>query len=706
MFLKSLIAIFAVAATAHAGEVLKLNTGTVRPAVLQAKYSALYAAGSQKTEWIVQFKSAVTEANKNSLRQIGAEVFGYLPEDALVVRSTAEILRNFQNSHAGAVNAFVPYAGSYKVSSDIGATSIFNRDQADGILLQTFKASEAASLAAQIQKLSSDVVVRSVDGRAITVSLPRHLIPMVAAMTGIEHLQPQPEFETLHFSLGEDNQVTVQGAGDYTDLKGNESGTQVMNFKAAYDQGFTGRGQIASMGDTGLDSGDVNTIHPDFKGAVKSGFYVGLFAKSWIDPMGHGTHVSGSIVGRGTASGGILRGGAYEAMYIPVGMWSPMLGGLSVPNKLSDLFGKAYGEGARIHSNSWGQPKNFGAYDSFASQVDDFMFNNPDMLVLFAAGNSGVDMDKDGRIDANSIGSPGTAKNVLTVGASENKTSTGGIQTPVSKFKQAGESWSKEPIFSSYISDNENGLAMFSSRGPTSDGRTKPEIVAPGTNILSVMDQTPGASPLWGLYNKDYAWAGGTSMATPLTAGAVTVTRQVLQERWKIANPSAALMKAVMIHTAVDMFPGQYGEVGRAAGQELLTRRPNSDEGYGRVDMSKVVGLNSASTVMVDQAQGVAQGAQVVYELNSAKSFNLLANLVWTDAPGSANAAAALVNDLDLTLITADGRSISMNDHINNNEIIEQSNLPAGAYKLVVKGAKVPAGKNGAQPFALVYSLK
>lgn len=695
----------AFAIATNAGEILKLNAGRISTAQVQKQYSNVYA-NSKVTEWILQFKKPITEENKKALHRAGFEVFSYLPDDALVVRTSHEALDDFQKNNKS-VHGFVPYIGSYKVSRDFGATSVFNRDAQVALLVQVFKADEASSIAQKIAQLDSNVRVQNADGRTMAIVMPRNLIPLVAALTGVEHIQAQPEIELYHFALeGDMASVITQGAGDYTDLNGSESGTTIMHIPSVWREGFTGKGQIASMADTGLDSGDGAAIHPDFQNAVRNGYFFGLFSKSWLDPMGHGTHVAGSIVGRSVPSGGKLRGGAYEALFVPESMWSPMLNNLSVPNKLQDLFSKAYSDGARVHSNSWGSPKSFGAYDNFANQVDDYMFNNPDMLVLFAAGNSGTDKNRDGRIDPNSIGSPGTAKNVLTVGASENKTTTGGIQVPVSKLRAAKDEWSTEPIYSSMISDNENGLAMFSSRGPTLDGRVKPEIVAPGTNILSARSQQAGASELWGAYNQHYVWAGGTSMATPLTAGAVVLTRQILQERHHIANPSAALMKATLMHTAFDMYPGQYGEGGANAGQELLTRRPNSDEGYGRVDMDGVLALNAKSTLFVDENAGVAQGAQKSYDVVCPTNCNLLANLVWTDAPASANAAQSLVNDLDMSIVTPDGRTLSAIDHVNNHEVIEQQNLPAGTYRVTVKGYRVPSGKAGAQPFALVVSFK
>jgi len=690
------------AGTAQAGTLLKFNSGAVDTSKISNQFNASWAGTTQATEYIVQFKKAVTEADKAKL-QGQFEVFGYLPDDALVVRGTFAKLQSFKKAHS-AVQAVVPYAAAYKISSEFGAASIFNKDTVQSALIRTFKASESEAIAAKIAQLPQ-VELQVVDGKSIVALIPRGSVAAVAALTGVENVQPTPEMQAFHFTMDQDltSDVHATAAGDYSDLTGDEPGTRVMKFDAAWAQGFTGRGQIVSMADTGLDSGNISTIHRDFAGGVLSGYPFGLWSKTWDDPMGHGTHVAGSVLGRGTSSKGLLKGGAYEAQMVAEGMWSPMLNNLSVPSKLGDLFTKAYADGARIHTNSWGGARNFGAYDNFAVQVDEWLYNNPDMLVLFAAGNSGADKDKDGRIDGNSMSSPGTAKNVLTVGASENKVSTGGIQVPISKLRAAKDEWPAEPIYSDYISNNENGLAMFSSRGPTTDGRTKPDIVAPGTNILSVRSQTKGASELWGAYNQDYVWSGGTSMATPLTAGAVAVARQVLVEKWGFQSPSAALMKATMLHTAVEMYPGQFGEIGKGRGQEILTRRPNSDEGYGRVDVSNIVSL-AAPTKLIDNRQGVAQGAEDSYEFTLSRPGKLYANLVWTDAPGSPNAAQALVNDLDLVLIMPNGQTLSMNDHINNLEMIEKSDLPAGTYKLVVKGYKVPQGKNGAQAYALVYT--
>jgi hypothetical protein len=193
-------------------------------------------------------------------------------------------------------------------------------------------------------------------------------------------------------------------------------------------------------------------------------------------------------------------------------------------------------------------------------------------------------------------------------------------------------------------------------------------------------------------------------MSTPLVAGGAAVVRQILQAKFQITSPSAALLKATLLHTAVDMFPGQYGEVGVARGQELATRRPNSDEGYGRMDVSNAVKL-SKNTHFVDNKNGLGQGEQEGFNLVLSRPGSIFVNLVYTDAPASPDAAVALVNDLDITL-SGNGQNAVPNDHVNNSEVIELANLPAGSYVITVKGTKVPQGKNGKQPYALVYTAR
>jgi subtilisin family serine protease len=635
------------------------------------------------------------------MESLGVKIFRYLPDDALIVQATTEQLAKIKTWNS--VNAVAEFRGSFKVSQNFSQFSVFSKQNQENVLINAFTAADAKNILSSLQVQDPSLQVIEISGRALAVRMNQALIPSLAQQGGIEFVEPLNPMVPMHIDLAVDGVTPAADPvprGDYTDLTGFETGTRVMNFDAIWSQGFAGDGQIVGMADTGLDSGNPQTIHPDFQGAVRSGYSFGVGAKVWDDPMGHGTHVVGSVLGRGVASGGKLRGGAPKALILVEGMWSPIIDNLTVPPKLNKLFDAAYADGARIHTNSWGAARNFGAYDSMAQQVDEFMWNHPDFLVLFAAGNSGVDANKDGVIDANSVGSPGTAKDTLTVGASENLLAVGGIQRKISELRNAKDNWGAEPIYSSKISDNPNGMAMFSSRGPATDGRIKPEISAPGTNILSVKSSLlKPEDNFWGAYSKDYIYSGGTSMATPLVAGAAAVTREVLIKRHGIQNPSAALLKATLMHTAFDMYPGQYGT---GPTQEFKTRRPNSDEGYGRVDMAAVAGMGTANTKFYDSV-GVAQGQSEDFQV-VVTGGRLLVNLVYSDAPGTPAAGAALVNDLDLIVTNAQGQVLSQEDHVNPHEIFESSSLPAGTYKVSVRGTKIPMGRDGKQPYALVVT--
>lgn len=187
-------------------------------------------------------------------------------------------------------------------------------------------------------------------------------------------------------------------------------------------------------------------------------------------------------------------------------------------------------------------------------------------------------------------------------------------------------------------------------------------------------------------------------MSTPLVAGAAAVIREYLVTDRKINEPSAALVKATLMHTSEDMFPGQFGSVGAARGQEMLTTRPNQDQGFGRVDVEKATSLSSS--LIIDEKTGLGPGDTHVYPVNVAKSTKLEATLVYTDAPGSAAASKALVNDLDVAVINAKGERFELNDRVNNHEHLS-IDLAPGTYQIEVRGANVPMGKQG---YALIVS--
>jgi hypothetical protein len=121
-----------------------------------------------------------------------------------------------------------------------------------------------------------------------------------------------------------------------------------------------------------------------------------------------------------------------------------------------------------------------------------------------------------------------------------------------------------------------------------------------------------GLTEPWSELDEAYTLQGGTSMATPLTAGSAALVREWLVEQGETA-PSGALMKAVLMNGAVDMSPGQYGT---GAQQEIPAFRPNPVSGWGRVDVLNSLSPEGGRAIWyTDETTGVGTGAEMTFNL-------------------------------------------------------------------------------------------
>lgn len=477
----------------------------------------------------------------------------------------------------------------------------------------------------------------------------------------------------------------VTRTGDYRDLNGYESGTRVLGFEVPWSKGLAGQGEIIAIADSGLDTGEAKNLHPDFAGQIFGVVNLANASDGAKDMASHGTHVAGIAVGTGRASAGLIKGGAFGAKAFIQKIAADGFIQMARFNGLVGIMDSAYRAGARTQVLSWSDSVRAGAYGSLAAEVDRFTFQHPDFLMVVSAGNYGRDQNGDGRIDNMTLFEPATAKNALVVGASENLVHTGGILKQLGLFTQ----FKSAPFAPSFFSDNPNGLAAFSGRGPTLDGRLKPDLVASGTNLLAPCSRAQGAGSLWGRYNSYYCWAGGTSSAAPFVAAGAAIVRQYL--RLNKRRPSAPFVKAILMNTASEMFPGQYG---LGPFQEIRSRRPNFDEGFGRLNMAQATALESA--ILLDETQGVAPGKVFLHKFRLNSASALVSTLVYNDVPG-----AQLINDLDLVVETLAGKVIATGaDRLNNLEHLEFS-LPPGDYQLKVVPKRLAPGQK-TQPFALV----
>ncbi|MEU6944782.1 S8 family serine peptidase [Streptomyces sp. NPDC046316] len=461
---------------------------------------------------------------------------------------------------------------------------------------------------------------------------------------------------------------------------------------------FRGEGQIVCVADTGFDKGSTSNVHPAFTGRVKRLVALGRTSPAKADdPDGHGTHVAGSVLGDATsASMGNVTGTAPEARLVLQSLMDEDGGLTGIPDNLLDLFEPPFLEdGARIHTNSWGPVAPGLPYDQSSHETDQMVWNNKDFIILFAAGNSGEDRDGDGRINLRSVSGGATAKNVITVGASEGNRPE--LTKRYDQLRNGLVRFPSPPINGDRMADNPAGMAAFSSRGPTREGRIAPTVVAPGTAILSARSRLAEDLENFGTSaDPAYMFESGTSMATPLVAGCVAVLRETLVKHGT-PKPSAALIKAMLVNGADDL-KGQY--VPSEAGPS-----PNNNSGFGIVNLQRAVILpTDAGRAGFTDAKELDQGEERAFRITIPEgATRLKVTLVWTDPPGK-----ALQNDLDL-IVRAGGQERHGNmgtgsgfDRVNNVEQVNWQNVPAGEAEVVVSAFRIT---QFAQPYAVAWRI-
>jgi len=467
----------------------------------------------------------------------------------------------------------------------------------------------------------------------------------------------------------------------------------------------TGDGQIVAVADTGLDD-----RHHDFQGRI-----VGIIARGRppfdsSDPHGHGTHVAGSVLGDGSASGGLIRGAAPKAKLLFQSLLDADGGLGGLPLDLNELFEEAYRFGARIHNNSWGAATN-SMYTTSSIEVDEFVAKRRDMLVVISAGNEGQAAvclnSQPGFVDWLSIGSPASSKNALTVGASRSSRTTDGYAALTYGTAWPG-TFPDPPIANEATSGDSEGLAAFSSRGPCDDRRIKPDVVAPGTDIASTKSALAPLRNFWGPYpgNGQYAFMGGTSMSAPLVSGCAALVREYYVKNVQ-HKPSAALLKATLINSTRWLTGAD-----AVADHTLL---PNYHQGFGCIYLPWAIPNPANPTLKLEfvdawknkALQFTRSGQRFRFRITAGSATWLRICLVWTDLP-----ARALQNNLNLFVEHTPTKqkwmgnanlplNLKIPDPDNNVEVVRLDPPPAGDYLIQISATTL---LKGPQDFALVVS--
>jgi len=353
------------------------------------------------------------------------------------------------------------------------------------------------------------------------------------------------------------------------------------------DLGYSGEGILLGMWDSGMP----DAAHPDLAGRVTAG-------EGGLVVLLHPTHVAGVAIGNGAnsvAQGGTplqWRGVATQASAVVY----------NAINAVTEIDSAIHTHDIDLSTNSWVysvSPANcstLGDYASDAPELDEIVrgLYGKTLPIVFAAGNErddgecGIDTTGGYR----SLPPPGTAKNVITVGAHHSD----------AKF-----------------------MTPFSSWGPTDDGRMKPDVSAPGCQLagdFGITSTTQGGT---------YVPLCGTSQATPAVSGAIAI----LLEEWRsrfLGDPLPSTYKALL---------GGFAKDRAGAG-------PDYRFGLGAIHVARSLHELTTGTTIEDQ---VAHAAIDSWTFTVAPGTDTLAvTMAWDDPAGAELADTTLVNDLDLTL--------------------------------------------------------
>ncbi len=450
------------------------------------------------------------------------------------------------------------------------------------------------------------------------------------------------------------------------------------------DLGLDGSGVKWAVVDSGVDP-----LHPDLVG-LEGISYPGCETElPGDDPgfAGHGTPVASIVLG--TAAGGFTDPDGFlwglgvapgarllsQNAICDVDVSWPPAGGWQILSRDGIL------AGAVGSNNSWNSQEGIAHGYQISERVHDLMvrdgnFDTPDVsepyILVFNAGNQGP--------DPSTIPAPKEAKNLITVGAIDNWRVSGNLHTVVE----------------------------YSSRGPTSDGRMYPTVVAPGRGVGAAEHRLGGFyGPIYEVPDTDglYMSFEGTSAAAPHVSGMLAVVTQWWRLTGRVRDPSPAMARAMLVNGASALEEG--------------SPPPNFDTGWGRADLGAIL-QPEVPLAFLDQER-VLTGTDEAWHLEVEvvdPTEPLRVTIAWTDAAAAVGADPALVNDLDLEVETSgitylgnrleDGWSIPGGnpDRLNNLEEVVIAD-PGTTAAITVRAFHIPGdgvpynGDSTDQDFAL-----
>jgi uncharacterized repeat protein (TIGR01451 family) len=666
-----------------------------------AAKTRLGAFGGQRLH-LVQFVGPVTPEWRNAIATNGVQIVTYIPNNAYLISGDRAGLAAIQS--LAETNSFIQWEGIYSNSYKIHPRALSAETNLFMVQLLADAQGNSNSLRT-LSSLSSAPFLREfsiLKYHNLVVQLPTNTLSndlvQIATLPDVISIHPYSP-PTLNCER-QDQIIAGNLSSNVPNGPGYLSWLAAKGFTQAQ---FDASGFVVDVSDSGIDNGTTSPSHPGLHklGARTNASRV---AYARLEGTANDNSTISGCDGHGNLNAHIIAGycalsnwphldslgyhyGLGVCPFVKIGSSVVFDPSTNTNPDYTNLMARAYNNGARISNNSWGDSSARGGYNADSQAYDALVRDaqmsgatysssgNQGMVIVFSAGN-------DGESGTKTITAPGTAKNVITVGAAEGVQAFGGSDGSGIDDTEA---------------DSANDIVAFSSRGPCQDGRHKPDLVAPGTHISGGVPQASSqatngtalscytgegvsggtnGSAYYPPKQQFYTASSGTSHAAPCVSGGCALLRQYFINTYN-TTPSPAMTKAYLMNSA------RYLN-GANAKDSLWSNR----QGMGEMNLGAA--FDGVGRVLHDQHTAemfTASGQTRAYTgtiADSSKPFRV--TLAWTDAPGS-TAGNALNNDLDLT-VTVGGKTYKGNvfngaystnggsaDTLNN---VESVFLPAG----------------------------
>lgn len=477
-------------------------------------------AGAEAGSYVVQARGVVSDKFREAITSAGASVVSYLPNNAFLVAATAaQSERLARSPGVGAVFAFEPY---FKLEPALLPKAVQQEPVAAGARLNlTLLPGSRDRGVARLEELGAAVVGEfpTPFGPAVTVDPAQASLVALAQLPEVQGIELYRQRQWL-------NDLTRPRLG--ISFGTNAPGVFTNTL------GLNGTNVFIGVNDSGIDA-----THPDLEGRVTADF-----PRNLVDAVGHGTHVAATIAGSGIKSTtisnvppGSVPGADFRGMAPAAKLYSqftdPNIGPSTgdaylVGNFATNYFITLAGTNVPIVNNSWGYRGSTeyttasATYDAAVRDSLPEMSGEQSVAYVFAAGNEGKGADDGQAGEPTTLRAPGTGKNVITVGAIESPRGITNEVVGLDEFGKIGTNRVFEPK-----TDTSFQVAGYSSRGNVEPGiegiygRFKPDVVAPGSFILSArsanwVDPTESSDPQAERITDQMVTSGGQNSYTLL----------------------------------------------------------------------------------------------------------------------------------------------------------------------------------------------